>query len=280
MSARILTIAESDASGSSGIQVDIKTVQALEGHAMTAVSLITPLGIDDAAAGQRVEPSSIAAQMRACVEGPGVDAIKVGFLQDEAAVNAVADVLDAYKGSNIPVIIDPSFVSRRGHVLADDKAVAAWKRRLYIHAKILTPNLREAETLTGMDIKDMETMLHAADMMRTIGVENIILKARQAFDDHEIYIVATDGEERIYKQATLKTHNTIGAGSAFSSALAVGLAQQKDVFSTAEMALSFLHNIIKHTACYPGHVTGALNYANFVPEEHACGYEPVRQRKL
>lgn len=169
MSRRILAIAESDSSGATGIQADIKTILALGGHAMTAISILTTQNTKGILDIQHVGTSFLAAQIRASIGGFGTDAIKIGLLENEAAINAVADVLDEYKEQRIPIVVDPSIVSRNGQTLVSDSAIAAWKRRLYIHAKILTPNLREAELLSGTSIQNMNDALHTASMMRTLS---------------------------------------------------------------------------------------------------------------
>lgn len=241
---RILVIAESDSSGIAGIQGDIKTILALGGYALTAVSAITVQGRDGFSLIEPVAPRLVAEQMKMVLNAEAIDAIKIGFLPDAAAVNAVADILDRVEGWKIPVVVDPSIVSRTGKVLVDDDAIAAWKRRLYIHAGALTPNLREAQLLGTAAIRGEDDMNLAASMMRTLGVENVVLKAGRIESDEECYFVASSDGDKTYRRPTVSEAGTLGAGGAFSSAVAVFLAEGMPLSSAIEKSLDFLHHAI------------------------------------
>lgn len=269
---RVLVIAESDPGGAAGIQGDIKTVLALGGYAATAVSSLVTQNEKNALTSICINPSFIKQQMQDAMAESVVDSIKVGFLENEDAINAVGDVLDEHTKKGIPVVIDPSIVSRTGRALVDEKAIAAWKRRLYIHAKILTPNLKEAELLGVMKIADIDDMRHAADMMRTLGVENVVLKGGQVEDEKELYFVVSPEEERIYQRQTVQTPHTLGAGSAFSSALAVNMAKRMNIFDAVEHALDFVHQAILHSSGF-GQKIGPINHA-FDIQLHPSVFHP------
>lgn len=254
---RVLVVDESDPMGAGGIQGDIKTVLALGGYATTAISFFRS---ENGVIENPIKPDFIAQQMRTALKEIETDAIKIGFLPDEVSINAVADVLDELKAHNIPVVVDPTIISKSREAEISDEALAAWKRRLYIHAKILTPNLKEAELLGVMKINDIDDMRHAADMMRTLGAENVVLKGGQADSDKELYFIATAAGERIYERPTLKTPHTIGAGSAFSAALAINMAKNMDIFESVENALDFIHQAIFHSNGF-GHEIGPINPA-------------------
>lgn len=273
---RVLTVAELDPGGAAGIQGDIKTVLALGGYACSAVTSFASQHAKPDSPDHFIPASFIRRQMNIALEEAGADAIKIGFIETEEAVNAVADVLDGMANKDIPVVVDPSIVSRSGKILVDDKTIAAWKRRLYIHAKVLTPNLKEAEALGVMRIADIDDMRHAADMMRTLGVENVILKGGQVEPELELYFVASLTEERIYQRPTLKTPHTIGAGSAFSSAIAINMAKSMDVFDAVEHALDFLHQAILHASGF-GHGPGPINHA-FDIQKHPSVFHPEEIR--
>jgi hydroxymethylpyrimidine/phosphomethylpyrimidine kinase len=257
---RVLVIAESDPGGAAGIQGDIKTILALGGYATTAISYLAAPPDKDIIPSNYIDPFFVGRQMRAALEGGNTDAIKIGSIDNEKVIDVVADILDEHRDRKIPVVIDPSIVSRSGAVLVDDKAIAAWKRRLYIHAKILTPNLQEAELLGVMKIQDTDDMRHAADMMRSLGVENVALKGGQVELGKELYFIASQDEERIYERPTIETPHTLGAGSAFSSALALNMAKGMDVFMATEHALDFMHQAILHSSGF-GDAAGPINHA-------------------
>jgi hydroxymethylpyrimidine/phosphomethylpyrimidine kinase len=258
--------------GAAGIQGDTKTILALGGYAMSVASVITIQEAQGIVFTKSIEPYLVAQQVRAVLKNNNVDAIKVGLLENEAMVNALADVFEEFKNSDIDIIVDPSIISRSGKILVDEHAIAAWKRRLYVCTKVLTPNLKEAELLGSMKINDIDDMRHATDMMRTLGVENVVLKAGQAESDKELYFVATPNEERIYERHTVDTNHTLGAGSAFSSALAVSLAQKMDIFRATEHALDFLHQAISTSDGF-GYAHGPINHA-FEIEKHAESFHP------
>jgi len=272
MSGKVLTVAESDSSGAAGIQADIKTILALGGYTATAISAVTAQNTQGIKCLHVLDPGFVAQQMRVVLEDIGADAIKTGILSNESVVNAVADVLDQYQHKNIPVVIDPSIVTRSGEQFMDAAAIGALKRRLFIRATVLTPNGREAELLTGMHIRDIDDMRHAADMMRTLGVETVVLKAGPAVSGKIIYFVATSAEERIYERPMLKTRHTLGAGCTLSSAIAISLAQGLGVFRSVERALDFMHQAILH-APDSGAGDGPLNHA-FDIERHSSFFSP------
>ena len=193
-----------------------------------------------------------------------------GSLPDEKTINTVADVLDQYKG--IPVVVDPSFISREGKMMVNYACIATLKRRLYIHAEILTPNLKEAEILGGMNINDIDDIRHATSMMRTLGVENVVLKGGLVENENELYFIATENEERIYERPRIQTTHTLGAGSTFSAALAVSLAQKMDIFKAVEHALDFLHQSILNAAGW-GAATGPVNQGFYI-EKQKLSFHP------
>lgn len=274
MMGRVLAVGESDATGASGIQADIKTILALGGYATTAISALHA----GTAGGAEVSSDFITFQMRTALADIGVDSFKVGYLPDVAAVNVVADILDEYQDRGIPVVIDPSIVARDGCVLVDDKAVSAWKRRLYVRATVLTPNMREAELLTGMEMSGLEAMRHAASMMRTLGVEHVVLKAGQALGANKAaYFVASEGQEVVYERPMLNTKNTLGAGGTLSAGIALGLAQGLDVHAAVNRALDFVHEAIL-SAAGQGPAPGPIDHG-FVLERRDLSVPAAAARK-
>ena len=260
MPGRVLTVAESDSCGAAGIQADIKTILALGGYAMTALSAVTSQNTNGIAHMETLEPWFVEQQMRITLENIGAGAIKTGILVNAGIVNAVGDVLDSYQHEDIPVVVDPSIIARRGEHLMNEEAIATLKRRLFIRATILTPNLREAELLTGMTIRDIDDMRHATTMMRTLGADTVLLKAGTTISDKALYLVATEDDECIYERAMVNSSNTLGAGATLASAIAVSLSQKMDVFAAVERGLDFMHQAILHAPNF-GTAAGPINHA-------------------
>lgn len=262
-SKRILVIAESDSSCAGGVQGDVKTILALGGYAMTAITALTVHGAGDILSIKNITPDFVSEQIQATLKEVGADAIKIGFLHNEAIVDVVSDVLNDLRGKNIPIVVDPSIVSRSGANLMGDSVISALKRNIYIYTSVLTPNLSEAEILGGMriaDIDDIDDIRRAADMMRTLGVENVVLKGGRVEGDSELYFIATAAGERIYQRPTVDTRHTLGAGSVLSSALATYMAKGMNIFDAVEHALDFMHQTIVHSDGF-GHSEGSVNHA-------------------
>ena len=277
MAGRVLTIAESDSSGGSGIQADLKTILALGGYATTAITGITAqnsLGVDEF---QMVDPLLVASQMKAILHDIGTDAIKTGILNNAMAVEAIANVLDKSAPRPLPVIVDPSLVSRAGQLMVDEMTLATIKRRLLVRADVLTPNLREAEYLTGMTLRDIDAMRHAAVMLRTLGAENVVLKCGQALSGTELYLVISEDEERIYERQQVDTRHTAGAGCTLASAMAVSMAQGMPLFTAVERSLDFLNQAILHAPGY-GSGCGPMNHA-FAIERQQAFFQPDAIRR-
>lgn len=280
MSGRVLSIAESDSSGGGGIQADTKTILALGGYATTALTGVTAQNTKAITCFQTLEPALVGAQMRTVLEDIGTDAIKTGILGHHLIIDAVGDVLDEYLPFNYPVVIDPAIISQTGEILMDETALATLKRRLFIRATVLTPNLREAEILTGMTIRDLDDMKHATDMMRTLGAETVIVKAGQVFSEKDLYLIATADGERIYEKPHVETTHTLGAGCTIASAIAVSLGQGLGIYPAIERGLDFLHQAILHAPGY-GYGRGPINHA-FDIEKHSAFFHPeqIKIRKV
>lgn len=260
MSDTILSIAESDSFGAAGIQGDVKTALALGGFTVTAVSALTAQDSGGHRSVAAVDPAFLAEQIRACLEDAAVGAIKIGFLPSAAAVDAVGDILDGLSDA-VPVIVDPSIVSRAGALLVDEAAIAAWKRRLYVHAAFLTPNLREAQALGTMTIRDRQDMLGAADAMRTLGAGSVVLKAGAHEPGTELYVVSSAAGSHAYTLPTVAGKAALGAGSAFSTALALFVARGAAEADAIERALDFLHRAIAASPDSGAPAAGPINHA-------------------
>eukprot|EP01093_Parvamoeba_rugata_P007772 TRINITY_DN2257_c0_g6_i2.p2 TRINITY_DN2257_c0_g6~~TRINITY_DN2257_c0_g6_i2.p2 ORF type:complete len:164 (-),score=36.47 TRINITY_DN2257_c0_g6_i2:24-515(-) len=158
MKGRVLIIAGSDCSGGAGIQADIKSVTALGGYAATAITALTvqnTTGVFDVLG---IAPEMIVHQATVTIDDIGADAIKTGMLHSVPVINAVAEFIKT-KAGGIPVVVDPVMVSQSGSKLLEDDAVSALIEQMIPLATVLTPNIPEAEVLSGMKIADEGDML-------------------------------------------------------------------------------------------------------------------------
>lgn len=221
---RVLIIAGSDSGGGAGIQGDIKAVTALGGYAATAITALTAqntlgvFGIHD------IPAAFVAQQMDVVLSDIGADAIKTGMLHNAALIDAVCDLIER-KAPNVPIVVDPVMVAKGGAELLEPAARATLKRRLTLLATVLTPNVPEAETLSGMTITDLDSMRSAAEVLLTIGPRAVLLKGGHlpGAEVHDL-LVTTDRVE-MFSSPRIETKHTHGTGCALSSAIATGLAQ-------------------------------------------------------
>jgi hydroxymethylpyrimidine/phosphomethylpyrimidine kinase len=221
---RVLAIAGSDSGGGAGIQADIKTVMALGGYAMTAVTAVTAQDTHGIAAIHPLPPAFVARQMQVVLDDLGADAVKTGMLGDAATVAAVAGVLAA-RPVRLPLVVDPVLVATGGQRLLAADALVALKRRLLPLATLLTPNLPEAEALTGLAIADEAAMRRAADLLLTLGVPAVLLKGGHLPGAEATDLLATRAGILRLSSPRRATRDTHGTGCTLASAVAVGLAQ-------------------------------------------------------
>jgi hydroxymethylpyrimidine/phosphomethylpyrimidine kinase len=221
---RVLVCAGSDSGGGAGIQADIKAVTALGGYAATAITALTAQDTRGVQAVAGVAPDFIRLQIRMVLEDLGADAIKTGMLADIPTIEAVCDALAAH-GQGIPVVVDPVMVAKGGHKLLADDAVATLRARLLPMAAIITPNLPEAEVLTGMAIADVPAMRAAADALLRMGVRAVLLKGGHLEGEVLTDILATPAGIEAFESPRIATRHTHGTGCTMASAIACGIAQ-------------------------------------------------------
>lgn len=262
MKGRILIIAGSDSGGGAGIQADIKTVTALGGYAATAITALTAQNTLGVEAVQPVDPRFITRQMRAVLADIGADAIKIGMLGTREAIDAVADVLDGLD-DDIPVVLDPVMVAKGGAPLLQPDAMAALKRRLLIRADVLTPNVPEAEHLTGMSLRDGVSMTEAAEILLTLGARAVLLKGGHLTGDKVVDLLATEEGLERFESPRLDSVHTHGTGCTLSSALATGLGQGMDLAAAVARAREYVWRAID-SAPGLGRGHGPLNHGHAI----------------
>jgi hydroxymethylpyrimidine/phosphomethylpyrimidine kinase len=222
---RILVVAGSDSGGGAGIQADIKTITMLGGFAMTAVTALTAqntLGVDEVL---EIEPRFVAQQMKSVLTDLGADAIKTGMLGSARIVEAVAGVCESL-AFGVPLIVDPVMVAKGGARLLDKGAHDALVLRLLPLASLLTPNVPEAEVLTGMTIKTARDLERAADALLALGPSAVLMKGGHLEGDVVVDVLRTaDGAEHRFEGPRIVSRSTHGTGCTLASAIAAGIAE-------------------------------------------------------
>lgn len=220
---RVLVIAGSDSGGGAGIQADIKAIMAMGGYATTAVTALTAQDTRGVHGVMAAAPDFVVLQMRRVLQDIGADAFKTGMLGDAATIEAVAGVLAEHPGT--PFVLDPVMLAKGGHRLLARDAIASLKRVLLPCATLLTPNLPEAEALSGLEIRSVADMHHAAEALLTLGVPAVLLKGGHLEDGLVTDILATAEGLIEFTTARVATRHTHGTGCTMASAIAASLAQ-------------------------------------------------------
>jgi hydroxymethylpyrimidine/phosphomethylpyrimidine kinase len=267
MRGRVLVIAGSDSGGGAGIQADIKTITALGAYAATAITAVTAqntLGVQGVVA---LAPDFIRLQIASVLDDLGADAIKTGMLGDAGAVDAVCDALAAWPP--LPLVVDPVMQAKGGAVLLGESAVSVLKRRLVPLAALLTPNLPEAEALTGMVIADLRDRRRAADALLALGAHAVLLKGGHGAGGIVTDLLVTAAGEEAFSAPRIATRHTHGTGCTLASAIAAGLAQGMGLSAAVRRAHAYVQQAI---ATAPGFGAG------HGPLNHAVTVDPSRLR--
>ena len=241
--ARVLTIAGSDSSGGAGIQADIKTITALGGYAMTAITAITVQDTTGVHGFHAVPPAIVADQIRAVLRDIGADAIKTGMLVSAACVEAVADALAPY--ASVPLVIDTVMLAKGGAALLDEAGVEEMKRRLFPLAALITPNAPEAARLTGIAVESPGDCARAGAMLCEAGARAVLVKGGHVAGD-----IVTDvlvDKTGVYRFAGERIGNpaTHGTGCTLAAAIATGLGQGLTLQDAVVRARGFVQDAIR-----------------------------------
>ena len=256
---KILIIAGSDSSGGAGIQADIKTVTALGGYAMTAITAVTSQNTTGVLSVMAVPPKEIEKQILFTSKDIKPDAIKIGMLHSSEVILSVIKALNKIKIKKI--ILDPVMVAKGGFKLINDKAIKVLKYKLIRKAHLITPNIPEAEVLTNTRIKNQEDMIKAAYILLKLGVKNILIKGGHAKTKSMRDIFLNKKKLIIFKNKRIKTKNTHGTGCTLSSAITTFFACGKTLNKSCELAIKYVNQSILSNLNYgKGH--GPINHLN------------------
>ncbi len=262
MKGRVLIVAGSDSGGGAGIQADIKTVTALGGYAATAITALTAQDTHDVHEVVGVAPAFIRRQMEVVLADIGADAVKLGMLHDGPVIEAVCEVLES-AGAGIPVVADPVMVAKGGARLLSEDAVATLRSRLLPLARIVTPNVPEAEVLAGMPIARPPDGPEAAARILGLGVEAVLLKGGHMAGETVTDLLVTARSSHAFEHPRIETTSTHGTGCTLASAIATGIAQGRDLEDAVGRAIEYVQEAIRRAPGYgSGH--GPLDHGHTV----------------
>ncbi len=272
---KVLSIAGSDSGGGAGIQADLKTFAALGVHGMTAVTAITAQNTLGVTAIQGIEPSIIEAQIDAVATDIGVDAVKTGMLHSAEVIEAVAGKIEQYR---LPAVVDPVMVATSGAELLKPEAKTTLVDKLLPLATVLTPNVHEAEILSGVEIGSLDDAKEAAERISALGPEAVLVKGGHLATEKAVDILYCGGEFTVLEAPHHDTVNTHGTGCSLSSAIAAQIAKGDGIVEAVTKAKMFVNNGIRHGLDI-GEGPGPLNpMAGLYSEaERAAVIEDVRE---
>ena len=241
---RVLIVAGSDSGGGAGVQADIKAVTVTGGYAATAITAVTVQNTKGVTAVHPIPDEIIADQMRAVLGDIGADVVKTGMLGTASVVETVADVLEETGAANL--VLDPVMVATSGDRLIDEDAEAALRDRLLPKAGVVTPNIPEAEILTGMTIEDVGGQIEAGEALLKAGAFAALVKGGHLDGPTVRDVLVTPSGMRLFEQERLKTRHTHGTGCTLASAIASFLAQGQALSEAVQNASDYLHEAIRH----------------------------------
>ena len=252
-----LSIAGSDCSGGAGIQADLKTMTMNGVYAMSAITALTAQNTTGVAAILESDPDFLAKQIDAVFTDIRPDAVKIGMVSSAPLIEVIADRLRFYKAGNI--VVDPVMVATSGSALIENDAVEALKEQLLPLATVVTPNIPEAEVLSGMAIHTPEEMEQAArQISETYGCA-VLCKGGHSINDANDLLVA-NGEAKWFLGKRIDNPNTHGTGCTLSSAIAANLAKGKPLDEAVQRAKEYISGALADMLDM-GQGSGPMNHA-------------------
>lgn len=271
---RVLIVAGSDSGGGAGIQADVKTVTALGGYAATAVTALTAQNTQGVFGIVGVDPQFIAQQMRVVLADIGADCIKTGMLHNSAVIASVVATLEQL-APHIPLVVDPVLYAKGGDSLLDPAAEQTLIKDLVPRASVITPNVREAEALSGSRIEQVADLAKVAAQLLELGASAVLVKGGHLLGETVTDWLAWDGGSQPFTVARLPSRNLHGAGCTLASAIATGLAQGLPLLEAVGRARTYVQHAIA-AAPHLGQGCGPLNHAytlSATTTTHAVAHE-------
>jgi len=238
-----LTIAGSDSGGGAGIQADLKTFAALGVYGTSAITALTAQNTVAVTGVHLAPPEFVTAQIDAVVTDLGCDAVKTGMLATAAIVEAVVEAITRHHLQN--VVVDPVMVAKSGDHLLAAEAVDAVRRRLVPAARVVTPNIPEAEVLTGLSIRSLEDAATAGRAILAMGAGAVVVKGGHLDRDDIVDVLVTPAGVVHLTGPRVPGVHTHGTGCTFAAAMAARLALGDDVEAAARAAQAYVREAMR-----------------------------------
>lgn len=241
---KALTIAGSDSSGGAGIQADLKTFAAHGVFGMSVITAVTAQNTQGVFAVQDISMEVIKKQIDAIFTDIEVDGLKIGMVSQIDTIKIIADRLKQYRPEN--VVLDPVMVSKSGYHLLQPEAKEALINELLPLATVVTPNIPEAEVITGMHIETLKDMEKAALLIYKMGPKYVLIKGGHL--ENDATDILFDGNDYIsFESKRIETKNTHGTGCTLSSAIASNLAKGNSIEASIQKAKDYITTAIKNS---------------------------------
>jgi len=258
---QVLTIAGSDSGGGAGIQADIKAMSANGVFAMSVITAVTAQNTEEVTDVFELPASIIAAQIDAVFDDFDVAAVKTGMLSSAEIVRIVAKMLAQQKISHL--IVDPVMLSKSGHALLKPEAVDALRTELIPLALVITPNVHEAQQLSGLEIKTLADARQAAKVLHKLGCRNVLIKGGHLLAERGTDLLYDGRFFNVYKGDYIDTPHTHGTGCTFASAIAAQVARGQALPDAVRTAKTYVTEAIRHGLAI-GHGKGPTNHFYFL----------------
>ena len=242
---RALTIAGSDSGGGAGIQADLKTFTCLGVYGMSAITALTAQNTQTVAGVSPVKPDFVTAQIDAVCEDIGVDAAKTGMLFDAPIIEAVASAVSRHKIDRL--VVDPVMIAKSGDALLKPVAQSALKDLLLPRAYLVTPNVPEAEVLSGVKIESEAQLDEAANAILEAGPKYVLMKGGHLEGEEAVDILIGKDLRREFRSMRVNTKNTHGTGCTFSAAITAYLACDLEIVDAIAEAKIYLQRAIEQS---------------------------------
>lgn len=239
----VLSIAGSDSGGGAGIQADIKTITLLGGYAASVITAVTAQNSCGVSAVHGIPPAIVAEQLAAVLSDIPVDVVKTGMLFSGELTALVTDKLRAF--NRRIVVVDPVLTAKGGAPLLDRQARSILREQLFPGTYLLTPNIPEAEWLTGLTIRSVTEMEEAARLLHSMGVRNVLIKGGHLADGDAVDILFNGDVVTRFVAPRLDTKNSHGTGCTYASAIAALLAQGVPLAPAVSRAKEFVTRAIR-----------------------------------
>jgi hydroxymethylpyrimidine/phosphomethylpyrimidine kinase len=240
----VLSIAGSDSCGGAGIQADIKTFSALGTYGMSVITAVTAQNTKGVVMIREMDAEIIESQIDCLFDDIRIDGIKIGMVSSIEIIDAISRALIRNNAANI--ILDPVMVSKSGFHLLKPEASDALIKKLFPLARLVTPNLFEAEVITGRKIESLEQMEAAAKDIILLGAQNVVIKGGHLEGD-AVDVFYDQKDFMYFKSKRINTKNTHGTGCTFSSAVTAYLAHGLSLEQALEGAKNYINEAIEHS---------------------------------